>query len=174
MGAHVGRSEVDGWGPSQSLSFSLRQRLSPSLGHTSEFQGSTSSPTTQDPVLGLQTYAGADFSCEYPRSELRAWACVTGTLLTEPSLVVLVCHPHPLAFETRSSHKEPGWLGTCYKLRWALNLQFPPSPTECWNYKHMLPCLNLGNIRVISKLCSICHITCYMLDDISFFLKYIL
>lgn len=35
--------------------------------------------------------------------------------------------PHPLAFETRSSHKEPGRPGTCYKPRWVLNLQSPPT-----------------------------------------------
>lgn len=174
MGAHVGRSEVDGWGPPQSLSFSLRQRLSRAWAIPVSSRDPLLHPPPRTQCWDYRRMLAHDFSCECPSSELRAWACVTGTLLTEPSLVVLVCHPHPLAFETRSSHKEPGRLGTCYKPRWVLNLQFPPSPTECWNYKHMLPCLNLGNISVTSKLCSICHITCYMLDEISFFLKYIL
>lgn len=41
-------------------------------------------------MLGLLE---SDFSRECSRSELRARACVTGTVLAEPSLVVLVCHP---------------------------------------------------------------------------------
>lgn len=111
---------------------------------------------TQDLVLGLQTYAGARLFMWVLRSWtqvlMRTWQALHW--LNYLPLVVCCGHPHPLAVKTCSSHKEPGWPGIRYMLRWVSNLQFSnsahwvlelqayttvPESWQCWCYLLALP-----------------------------------